>query len=194
MNSYFNPKAHRVKTALKSVQSFLCEHLTKFPYIVQKTIKKNHTINLPKNCPKYHAQKMCIKSTLSISVDLHFWKKDFDKLHFSDLNFADYTGNKNQVWTRPKMEFVDIHFWKFIFKKSVADQQGVWQHSLRDNSPKMWYPHFGAGPLTFVCGFLLTIFWPNSEIDIETWNKCWLQINAQFWGLTINSWWDNFDF
>ena len=72
MNSYFNPKAHRVKTASKSVQSFLCEHLTKFPYIVQKTIKKNHTINLPKNCPKYHAQKMCIKSTLSISIDLHF--------------------------------------------------------------------------------------------------------------------------
>ena len=32
--------------------------------------------------------------------------------------------SKNQVRNRPKMEFVEIHFLKFIFQKSSADQQG----------------------------------------------------------------------
>ena len=49
---------------------------------------------------------------------------DFDKLHFwsiSNLNFAGYKGSKKQVWNRPKMEFVEIHFAKLIFQKSSAD-------------------------------------------------------------------------
>ena len=57
MNSYFNPKDHRIKKALKSVQSFLCEYISYKLSKYQTTYKKNHTINRPKKCPKYHAQK-----------------------------------------------------------------------------------------------------------------------------------------
>ena len=52
---------------------------------------------------------------------------EFDKLQFwsiSNLNFAGYTISKNQVWNRPKMEFVELHFLKSIFQKSSADQMG----------------------------------------------------------------------
>ena len=42
------------------------------------------------------------------------------------LFFADYTGSKNPVWNRLKIQFVELDFSKLIFQKSSTDQQGVW--------------------------------------------------------------------
>ena len=52
---------------------------------------------------------------------------DLDELDFwstSNLNFAGYTGSKNQVRTRPKIKFIQIHFSNLIFQISSTDQQG----------------------------------------------------------------------
>ena len=46
----------------------------------------------------------------------------------SKLIFAGYTGSKNSVWNRPKIQFVELDFSKLIFQKSSTDQQGVWFH------------------------------------------------------------------
>ena len=39
--------------------------------------------------------------------------------------FAGYTGSKNQVRNRLKIQFVELDFSKLIFQKSSTDQQGV---------------------------------------------------------------------
>ena len=39
--------------------------------------------------------------------------------------FAGYTGSKNQVQKRLKIQFVELDFSKLIFQKSNTDQQGV---------------------------------------------------------------------
>ena len=64
--------------------------------------------------------------TWFLKVDLKKWSstKSIFGLHISNLNFAVYTGSKNQVWNRPKIEFIELHFLKSIFEKSSADQQG----------------------------------------------------------------------
>ena len=41
------------------------------------------------------------------------------------LIFAGYTGSKNQVWNRIKIQFFEIDFFKLIFQKSSTDQQGI---------------------------------------------------------------------
>ena len=43
----------------------------------------------------------------------------------SKLIFAGYTGSKNQVRNRLRIQFVELDFSKLIFQKSSADQQGV---------------------------------------------------------------------
>ena len=40
------------------------------------------------------------------------------------LIFAGYTGSKNPVWNRLKIQFVELDFSKLIFQKSSTDQQG----------------------------------------------------------------------
>jgi hypothetical protein len=49
------------------------------------------------------------------------------------LIFAGYTGSKNQVRNRLKIQFVELDFFKLIFQKSSTDQQGEWHllYSLR---------------------------------------------------------------
>jgi len=55
----------------------------------------------------------------------------FDNLFFSlqksrsKLIFENYTGSKNQVRNRLKIQFVELDFSKLIFQKSITDQQGV---------------------------------------------------------------------
>ena len=149
-----------------------------------KWSKKLSKISCPKNIHKIHPPVV-------------FWNMDFDERILTNSVFCLF-----RTWILQTIQVVKIKFgvhWNSFLKIHLKKNQVqinkgyIWQHSLCDNSPKMWYPHFGAGPLTFVCGFLLTIFWPNSEIDIETWNKCWLQINVHFWGLRINIWGEKFD-
>ena len=43
----------------------------------------------------------------------------------SKLIFAGYTGSKNQVWNRLKIQFVELDFSKLIFQKSSTGQKGV---------------------------------------------------------------------
>ena len=43
----------------------------------------------------------------------------------SKLIFAGYTGSKNPVRNRQKIQFVELDFSKLIFQKSSTDQQGV---------------------------------------------------------------------
>ena len=45
----------------------------------------------------------------------------------SKLIFASYTGSKNPVRNRIKIQYVKFDFSKLIFQKSSADQQGDWQ-------------------------------------------------------------------
>ena len=42
----------------------------------------------------------------------------------SNLIFAGYTGSKNPVWNRLKIQFVELDFSNLIFQKSSTDQQG----------------------------------------------------------------------
>ena len=42
----------------------------------------------------------------------------------SKLIFAGYTGSKNSVWNRLKIQFVELNFSKLIFQKSSTDQHG----------------------------------------------------------------------
>jgi hypothetical protein len=44
----------------------------------------------------------------------------------SKLIFAGYTGSKNPVQNRLKIQFVELDFYNLIFQKSSTDQQGVW--------------------------------------------------------------------
>ena len=43
----------------------------------------------------------------------------------SKLIFAGYTGSKNPVRNRLKIQFVKLDFSKLIFQKSSTDQQGM---------------------------------------------------------------------
>ena len=67
---------------------------------------------------------------------LDFWKIKFEKSSSTNwifslqksilkLIFAGYTGSKNQVRNRLKIQFVELDFSKLIFQKSSTDQQGV---------------------------------------------------------------------
>jgi hypothetical protein len=47
---------------------------------------------------------------------------ELDFLSTSNLNFAGYTGSKNQVQTRQKIKFIQLDFSNSIFQKSSADQ------------------------------------------------------------------------
>jgi hypothetical protein len=52
------------------------------------------------------------------------WIFSLQKL-ISKLIFASYTGSKNQVQNRQKIQFVELDFSKLIFQKSSTVQQGV---------------------------------------------------------------------
>ena len=47
----------------------------------------------------------------------------------SKLIFAGYTGSKNQVLNRLKIQFVELDFSELIFPKSSTEQQGEWLKS-----------------------------------------------------------------
>ena len=48
----------------------------------------------------------------------------------SNLIFAGYTGSKNPVWNRQKIQFAKLGVSKLIFQKSSTDQQGERQDHL----------------------------------------------------------------
>ena len=48
----------------------------------------------------------------------------------SKLIFVGYTGSKNPVWSRMKIHFVELDFFKLIFQKSSTDQQWVRRFEL----------------------------------------------------------------
>ena len=50
----------------------------------------------------------------------------------SKLIFAGYTGSKNQVRNRLKIQLVELYFSKLIFQKSSTDQQGDRHFELLD--------------------------------------------------------------
>ena len=67
---------------------------------------------------------------------LDFWKIKFEKSSstnwifnlqklISKLIFAGYTGSRNPVRNRLKIQFVNFDFPKLIFQKSSTDQQGI---------------------------------------------------------------------
>ena len=53
----------------------------------------------------------------------------------SKLILASYTGSKNQVWNRLKIQFIELDFSKLIFQISSTDQHGV---NVMQNSPKKY--------------------------------------------------------
>ena len=66
---------------------------------------------------------------------LDFWKINFEKSSLtnwsfspkksiSEFIFAGYTGSKNSIWNRLKIQFIELDFSKLIFQKSSTDQQG----------------------------------------------------------------------
>ena len=70
---------------------------------------------------------------------LEFWKIKLEKSSstnwifslqksISKLIFAGYTGSKNPVRNRLKIQFVELDFSKLIFQKSSTDQQGASIH------------------------------------------------------------------
>ena len=52
----------------------------------------------------------------------------------SKLIFAGYTGSKNPVRNRLKIQFVKLDFSKLIFQKSSTDQQGVYLAAILSSS------------------------------------------------------------
>ena len=69
-----------------------------------------------------------LSSLLSYWSALDFWKIEFEKsswtnLYFSlgilNMNFAGYTGNKNQIWNRQKLKFLQLSFSNLIFQTSI---------------------------------------------------------------------------
>ena len=62
---------------------------------------------------------------------------NFDELDFqsakinSELVFAGYTGSKNQVLNRLKLQFIELDFFDLIFQKSSTDQQGEYVKHTR---------------------------------------------------------------
>ena len=55
----------------------------------------------------------------------------------SKLIFAGYTGSKNQVRNRLKIQFVELDFSKLIFQKSSTDQQGVTRDPEKITQPNL---------------------------------------------------------
>ena len=53
-------------------------------------------------------------------------QKYMDAAHFK-IDFSGYTGSKNQVWSRLKIQYVELDFSKLIFQKSSIDRQGVYK-------------------------------------------------------------------
>ena len=54
------------------------------------------------------------------------------------LIFAGYTGSKNSVRNRLKIQFDELNFSKLIFQKSSTDQQG--ESKVEPNSKQEWWP------------------------------------------------------
>jgi hypothetical protein len=60
----------------------------------------------------------------------------------TELIFAGYTGSKNPVRNRLKIQFVELGFSKLIFQKSSTDQQGEY---LIDCPNQLW--NYSTGPV-----------------------------------------------
>ena len=50
---------------------------------------------------------------------LEFWKIKLENSSWTSWIFAGYTGSKNSVWNRLKIQFVELDFSKLIFQKSI---------------------------------------------------------------------------
>ena len=72
-------------------------------------------------------QQVCPPVDLYLIVEKSNCKNQFWQTGFlaCKLIFASYTGSKNQVWDRLKIQFVKLDFSKSIFQKSSADHQPV---------------------------------------------------------------------
>ena len=124
---------------------------------------------------------------------LEFWKIKLEKSSSANwifsqqksilkLIFAGYTGSKNPVRNRLKIQLVKLDFSKLIFHKSSTNQQGetqYWnQHSLSD--------FLAESGLHFICNGLqqdFDFFLGMNEIS----NLC----NRECSRLTVNMWASN---
>ena len=116
-----------------------------------KNINIYNEINPAKPCHLYMFKKEFLisksfwKAKSDSDTTFYFWKRRkravvFDNQNFlsiltpcwcvslqksiSKLIFVGYTGSKNQVRNRLKIQFVELDFSKLIFQKSSTDQQG----------------------------------------------------------------------
>ena len=65
------------------------------------------------------------------------WKIEFDELDFlsiSNSNFAGYTGSKNLVQTRQKIQFIKLDFSNSIFQNPSADRYRVSDSIVKTNN------------------------------------------------------------
>ena len=62
----------------------------------------------------------------------------------SKLIFAGYTGSKNPIWNRLKIQFVELDFSKLFFQKSSTDQQGDWPMTKNSGNGNEVCRSFGA--------------------------------------------------
>ena len=61
----------------------------------------------------------------SVDLYLNFEKSSWkNQVQILKLIFAGYTGSKNPVRNRLRIQFVELDFSKLIFQKSSTDQQG----------------------------------------------------------------------
>ena len=73
---------------------------------------------------RFFAKKSILENTNPLLIFTWFLKNQVVKIHFNKPNFAGYTGSKNPVWNRLKIQFIELDFSKLIFQKSSRDQQG----------------------------------------------------------------------
>ena len=105
------------------------------PFCLDKVKIRNITISkLPLwSCAKI--KRSYLSNLTPYPSILDFWKIKLEKSSSSNcifsqqksiskLIFAGYTGSKNQVRNRQKIQFVELDFSKLIFQKSSTDQQG----------------------------------------------------------------------
>ena len=113
------------------VMSNYCHHFTVHFPLIGLLCKSTYL-----NCLRYRLPVCSNRSFLIIvawSV-LDFWKIKLEKSSsanwifslqksISKLIFAGYSGSKNQVWNRLKIQFLELNFSKLIFQKLSTDQR-----------------------------------------------------------------------
>ena len=71
--------------------------------------------------------------------------------------FEGYTGSKNSVQNRLKIQFIELDFSKLIFQKSNTDQQGVRDKHCRRVSKWQTFSISNHKKITFTHGYFFVI-------------------------------------